>query len=75
MNSIKKILTVKRGKFEEPPSEILLLIVYFSMFGIAVLTALEVAHMIVFHSWNNEIFAALTTLIGNVLGIFISRKA
>ena len=73
--NLKRILTVRRGRIREPPSQLLLLIVYFSMFGIAVLTALEVAHMIVFHSWNNEIFAALTTLIGNVLGIFISRKA
>ncbi|MCD6466220.1 hypothetical protein J7L27_07650 [Candidatus Bathyarchaeota archaeon] len=72
---LKKILTIKKRGRIEPPSQVLLLIVYFSMFGIAVLTALEVAHMIVFHSWNNEIFAALTTLIGNVLGIFISRKA
>jgi len=72
---LKKILTVKRGRAREPPSQILLLIVYFSMFGIAVLTALEVAYMIVFHNWNSEIFAALTTLIGNVLGIFISRRA
>jgi len=72
---LRRILTVRRGRIREPPSQLLLLIVYFSMFGIAVLTALEVAHMIVFHSWNNEIFAALTTLIGNVLGIFISRKA
>ena len=73
--NLKRILTVRRGRIREPPSQLLLLIVYFSMFGIAVLTALEVAHMIVFHSWNNEIFTALTTLIGNVLGIFISRKA
>ena len=72
---LRRILTVRRGRIREPPSQLLLLIVYFSMFGIAVLTALEVAHMIVFHSWNNEIFAALTTLIGNVIGIFISRKA
>lgn len=71
---LRKILTVKRGRRREPPSQALLLIVYFSMFGVAVLTALEFAHMIVFHSWNSEVFAALTALIGNVIGIFISRK-
>ena len=73
--SLKKILTIKKRGREEPPSDKLLLIVYFSMYGIAILSALEVAYMIVFHSWNSEVFAALTTLIGNVLGIFISRKA
>jgi hypothetical protein len=39
------------------------------------LSAVEVAHMAFLHTWNSEIFAAITGLIGTVTGILIGRNS
>jgi len=39
------------------------------------LTALEIAHLAILGSWNSEVFAAITGLIGTITGILISQKA
>jgi len=59
---------------EEPPSERLILITEFSIAAIAGLTIIEVVHVIVLDSWNAEVFAALSGLIGTVTGIIIGAK-
>ncbi|MEM2370701.1 MAG: hypothetical protein QXO15_01025 [Nitrososphaerota archaeon] len=72
--AIKRILTVRRGRSEGKPSQTLLAIVYFSILSIAALTTLEVTYMLVFRSWSSEIFAAISALIGQIIGILVSRK-
>jgi len=59
---------------EEPPSERLVWIVSFSITCLACLTALEIAYLTVMHQWNSEIFAAITSLVGTVLGVFLGKK-
>jgi len=52
-------------------------LVHVANFGIGLtvcLTAIEIAHLALLHSWNNEIFAAITGLSGTVMGIFIGAK-
>jgi len=79
---LRKALTqtvrIKKGKKvwqeEVPPSERLILIVEFSIASMAALTVLEIAHLTVLGSWNSEIFAAITGLIGTVSGIVIGSK-
>ncbi|MCW4004775.1 MAG: hypothetical protein NWE95_12775 [Candidatus Bathyarchaeota archaeon] len=39
------------------------------------LTALEIAHLAILGTWNSEVFAAITGLIGTITGILISQKA
>jgi hypothetical protein len=41
------------------------------MISLACLTALQIVHMIYLGSWNSEIFAAITGLIGTITGILV----
>jgi hypothetical protein len=40
----------------------------------AFLSALELAHMVIFQTWNPEIFATITGLSGTVIGLFVGQK-
>jgi len=75
---IRKALTRKlcfpSGEVEVPPSEKLVYAVYFSIGLVFLLTLLEIAYMLVFHSWNGEIFTVISGLVGNITGIFLSQK-
>ena len=59
---------------EIPPSERLVLLFQFSLIAVFALTALEVAHLAFLGSWNSEIFAAITGLVGTVTGIIVGAK-
>ena len=39
------------------------------------LTAVEIANLMLLHSWNSEVFAAITGLTGAVMGIFVGQKS
>jgi len=80
---IKKALTKtvqrkgSRGKTEiivMQPNEKLVLGVKFAIGMTVCLSALEIAHIAFLGSWNSEVFAAITGLIGTVSGILISQK-
>ena len=74
--ALTKIIQIKRGRqVEVPPSEKLLYAVYFSLGMVACLTVLETVHLIVLGKWNPEIFNAISLLIGNITGIFLTQKA
>ena len=61
-------------QLELPPDKKLLYGMYFALVALVMLTALETTYMIVFQTFNNEIFAAMTGLIGTIMGILISQK-
>jgi hypothetical protein len=79
---IKRALTRKvhrgsRGKEQTvilQPNEKLVYLVKFAIGMTVCLSALEIAHMAFMHSWNSEIFAAITGLSGTVMGIFVGQK-
>jgi hypothetical protein len=75
---IKRALTrrrFQRGQFiEEEPDETLVYAVKFGMGMTACLSALEIANMAFLHSWNSEVFSAITGLTGIVVGVFVGRK-
>jgi hypothetical protein len=84
MNWIKKALTrritVKVGrrrhtKVELEPSTRLIYSMYFAITAIIGLVALEIAHMAFLGSWNSEIFAAISGLIGTIVGILLTTKS
>ncbi len=58
-----------------PPDPILVYGVYFAIAGVIVLAALQIVHVIVLRQWNSEIFAAMTGLIGTIIGVFFGNKA
>jgi len=60
---------------EIPPSERLVYGVYFALAALIGLVALEMAHMALLGSWNSELFAAITLVIGTILGAFFGVKA
>lgn len=69
-------VTMKRGKpVEVPPSKRLLYGVYVATGSLMSLVALEIAHLAFLGTWNSEIFAAITALIGTISGVFLSQKA
>jgi len=76
--SLTKV-TVVQGKranrVEIPPSEKLVYGIYFAITALIGLVALEIAHMALLGTWNSEIFAGITGLIGTIMGIFITQRA
>jgi hypothetical protein len=65
----------QRGQFiDEEPDETLVYVVKFGMGMTACLSALEIANMAFLHSWNSEVFSAITGLTGIVVGVFVGRK-
>jgi hypothetical protein len=75
---IKRALTrrrVQRGRLvSEEPNVKLVLGVKFAIGMTFCLSALEVAHLAFMHSWNSEVFAAISGLSGTIVGIFVGQK-
>ena len=64
----------KLERVELLPSERLVYGLYFAFLGLIALTVLE-ALCICFLRWfSNEIFSCITTIIGTILGVFISQR-
>lgn len=57
------------------PNEKLVLGVKFAIGMTMCLSALEIAHMAFLGTWNSEIFATITLIIGTILGVFFGQKA
>jgi hypothetical protein len=76
---IKRALTKRRMQrghwIVEEPNEKLLLGVKFVIGMTAFLSALELSHLVILHSWNVEIFASITGLSGTVIGLFVGQKS
>ncbi|MCW4003724.1 MAG: hypothetical protein NWE95_07425 [Candidatus Bathyarchaeota archaeon] len=75
---IRRALTrrrMERGRWiEEEPDAKLVLGVKFAIGMTAFMSALELAHMMLFHSWNAEVFASITGLSGTIVGLFVGQK-
>jgi len=62
-------------QLEIPPDKKLLYGMYFAIIALTMLTALETTYMIVFQTFNNEIFAAMMLVVGTILGAFYGQKS
>ena len=75
---IRKALTKRRMiravEVEETPSEALVYGVTFAVAALGALTTLQIAHMIFLGTWSSEVFAAITALIGTIIGVFFGKK-
>jgi hypothetical protein len=58
----------------EEPNETLVLGVKFAIGMTAFMSALELAHLAILHTWNSEIFAVIAGLSGTVVGLFVGQK-
>jgi len=77
---VKRVLTRRvhsKGKkvIVLEPNEKLVYAVKFAICIIVCLSGLEVAHMAFMRSWNSEIFAGISGLIGTVTGIILGTKS
>ena len=81
---IRKALTkteirqIGRGKklerIELPPSERLVYGLYFAFLALTALTILEALHIVFLHSFSNEIFSAISLVVGTILGAFFGQR-
>jgi len=62
-------------QLEITPDKKLLYGMYFALVALIMLTALETTYMIVFQTFNNEIFAAMMLVVGTILGAFYGQKS
>ena len=62
-------------QLEITPDKKLLYGIYFALFALVMLTTLETTYMIIFQTFNNEIFAAMTLVVGTILGAFYGTKS
>jgi hypothetical protein len=72
----RKLIRKGRGKQQViivQPNEKLVLLVKFSIGMTLCLSGLEVAYVAFMRTWNTEIFAAITGLIGTVSGVLIGK--
>jgi len=60
--------------FIKEPNKALVYVVEFAIGMTVCLSAIEIVHLIVLHTWNSEVFAAITGLSGTVMGIFVGQK-
>ena len=78
VDPIRRALTYRRlehGRImDEEPDETLVYLVKFGIAMTACLSTLEMGNMAFLHSWNPEIFSAITGLTGVLIGVFVGRK-
>lgn len=73
--SVRTARTGENQQVEIPPNQKLLYGIYFAVAALACLTALEITHIIMTETFSSEIFAAITLVIGTILGAFFSQKS
>jgi len=64
----------KLERVELLPSERLVYGLYFAFVGLMALTVLEALCIIFLRWFSNEIFSCITTIIGTILGVFITQR-
>ena len=71
----KTALQENAEKVVVEPDERLVLGTKFAIAFTFCLSAIEIANLAIMHSWNSEVFAAITGLAGTITGILISQKS
>jgi len=65
----------KAKQIEIEPSDRLVYGMYFAIIALISLTILEATYMYVLRNFSNEIFAAISLVIGTILGAIFGQKA
>ncbi len=65
----------KKVEFVEVlPTDRLVYGVMFAVVALICLVVLEIVHMVVFRSFNSEVFACITFIVGTILGSFFGQR-
>jgi hypothetical protein len=78
--ALTRRITVKVGRrqhikeIEVEPSKRLVYGMYFAIIALISLTILEATYILVLRSFSTEIFAAISLLVGTILGAFFGQK-
>jgi len=85
MSKLRRALTkrvwVQLGSSKKPkeielePSNRLVYGMYFAFIALICLTILEATYILVLRNFSNEIFAAISMVVGTILGTFFGQKA
>ena len=72
---IKRALTKRHGRTEIPPSQRLVLGIQFAIISLLCLTVLEITYMLIVRAFSSEIFAAITLVVGTIVGSIFGMRA
>jgi hypothetical protein len=72
---VRRALRRKVRNVQVEANETVVYGVKFAMGMTGCLTAIEIANMAFLHTWNSDVFTAISGLIGLVTGIFIGHRA
>ncbi len=64
----------KKAKVEIPPSDRFVLLMEFAIAMVVALTILEIGHLLILSTWNDEVFLAVSNLITAIVSIFVGKK-
>ena len=78
--ALTKTISVKEGRkrakqIRIAPSDRLVYGMYFAIIALICMTILEATYIYVLRNFSNEIFAAITLVIGTILGAIFGQKA
>ena len=73
--ALTKSVRIKKRDIELPPSQRLVLFLQLSIVAVICLSIIEALHILILRSFNWEVFAAITGLIGTITGVFVSKRA
>ena len=60
---------------EVQPNQKLVLGIYFAIASLITLTALEITYIVVLRTFSNEVFAAISLVVGTILGSIFGQRA
>jgi len=78
--ALTKTISVKEGRnkakqIQIEPSDSLVYGMYFAIIALISLTILEATYIYVLRKFSNEVFAAISLVIGTILGAIFGQKA
>ena len=72
--ALRKTLHISGKTVVEYPSERLVYGISFAIVALLSLTVLEAVHIVYIRSFSSEIFAAISMVVGTILGAFFGQK-
>lgn len=72
--ALRKTLHFRGKTVVEDPSERLVYGISFAIVALLSLTVLEAVHIVYIRSFSSEIFAAISMVVGTILGAFFGQK-
>lgn len=72
--ALRKTVYIRGKTVVEDPSERLVYGISFAIVALLSLTVLEAVHIVYIRSFSSEIFAAISMVVGTILGAFFGQK-